>query len=165
MPTSCRAARGELGNAEREAQLEATLSGLQTAGPPTATDKAADPGAKALSVDLAALGLVLPAGLLSDWLTLIPVLALEAGAALAMVLVQSVGGAQTERQIPPMIELATERQAETRPERPQSEPTPAKPGQTDPEPNPTPPRKRTPKRTANRTRRNVERGSAMSFVW
>jgi len=82
------ALRAELGNSERREHLEANLATLQT-GAPVATDKTADPSAHAL-VYLAALGLVLPDRLLTDWLVLIPVLALEVGAALGMVLVQSV---------------------------------------------------------------------------
>ena len=146
------ALRVELGSAERKAQLETTLAALQAAAP-TATNKTADPGASALAVYLSALGLVLPDRLLSDWLVLISVISLEAGAALAMLLVQSVSG----QQIAPQIELATERQAETRPERPQSAGTPAKPGENDREPDPTKPGKRTPKRTAKRTQRNAKR--------
>jgi MarR family len=154
--------RADLGNAERRERLEADLAGLLSTGPATATDKPADAGAHALVVYLSALGFVLPERLLSDWLVLISVLALEGGAALAMVLVQSVSGHQT----PPVVEQITERQAETRPERPQSAPTPAKPGQTEPEPDPTPPRKRTPKPTAKRTQRNAKRrlGSVVRLV-
>ena len=80
--------RVELGNAQRREKLEAELATLQANR--QSTDKKADPGAHALSVYLAALGLTVASGLLSDWLTLIPVLALEIGAALAVLLVQAV---------------------------------------------------------------------------
>jgi hypothetical protein len=72
--------RAELGNAERREKLEADLAELRPTGATVAaTDKPADPGAHALSVYLAAIGLGVPAGLLTDWLTLVPVLALEIG--------------------------------------------------------------------------------------
>jgi hypothetical protein len=98
------ALRAELGNSERREKLEIDLAGLQ-AGLTLATDKAADPGAHALSVYLAALGVSLPDRLLTDWLTLVPVLALEIGAALALVLMQAVSGAQTGQRIPRQTEL------------------------------------------------------------
>jgi Winged helix-turn-helix DNA-binding len=81
-----------------------------------------------------ALGFVLPERLLTDWLVLIPVGALELGAALSMLLVQSVSGGQTEQETPRQTELSTQRQVQTRSETPQTAPTPAKPGQTDPDP-------------------------------
>jgi hypothetical protein len=88
--------RAELGNAERREKLEGDLAALLPAKPTDgAADKPADPGAHALSVYFSAMGLSVPAGLLTDWLTLVPVLALEVGAALSAVLIQAVGGHQT----------------------------------------------------------------------
>lgn len=150
------ALRAELGQAKGRAQLESTLAGLHSAAP-AATNKTADPGAHALSTYLAAIGISLPSSLLTEWFVLVPVIALELGAALAMVLVQSVSGAPTEQKTQSVIEQISEHPAQTRPEQPQSEATPEKPGQTEPEPNPTPPRKRTPKRKAKRTQRNAKR--------
>ena len=147
--------RAELGQAERKAQLEATLSGLHTATP-AATDKA-DPGAHAISTYLAAIGIALPDRLLTEWFVLVSVIALELGAALSMVLVQSVGGATIEHKTPRQSEQITERPAQTRSGTPQTASTPAKPEQTEPEPDPTKPGKRTPKRTPNRTPRNAKR--------
>src|SRR5262249_51117588 len=114
------ALRAELGNAERKAQLESSLAALQSTGAPAATDKAADPGARALSVYLAALGLVLPDRLLTDWLTIVPVLALELGAALSLVLVQSVSAAQPAQQIAPVVELSADNRATDQPATPQT---------------------------------------------
>jgi uncharacterized membrane protein len=149
--------RSELGQAERKAQLEATLTGLQTAGPPAATDKAADPGAHALSTYLAAIGIALPSSLLTEWLVLVSVVSLELGSALSVLLVQSVSGPATGQQIASVIELASERPAQTQPATPQTAKTPAKPAQPDDKPDPTPPRKRTSKPTAKRTQRNAKR--------
>jgi len=111
--------RAELGNAERKEQLEATLAGIQTATPAT-TDKPADPAAHALSVYLAALGLVLPERLLTDWLTLIPVLALEIGAALSLLLVQAVSGGKTGHETPRQIEQKSDSHDQARPAQPQN---------------------------------------------
>ena len=61
-------------------------SGIIASGPRTLAD---DPGASALGTYLAALGVVLSTDALSRWLTLVPVLALEVGSALAGVLVQA----------------------------------------------------------------------------
>lgn len=58
------------------------------ATPPTTT---ADPAASALATYLAALGITVAVASLSDWLALIPVLALEIGSALAVVLVNASG--------------------------------------------------------------------------
>jgi hypothetical protein len=84
--------RAELGNAERREKLEADLASLQSAGPVAPAVREADPGSAALATYLASLGFDVPVSRLTDWLVLIPVLALEVGAALAGVLVHSVGG-------------------------------------------------------------------------
>ena len=95
------ALRAELGSAERRDKLEGDLASLPTS-PATAAPAAreADPGAHALSVYLSSVGVVVPASTLTHWLTIVPVLALELGAALSMLLVQSVSGGQ--RPAPPM---------------------------------------------------------------
>jgi hypothetical protein len=86
------ALRAELGNAERREKLEGDLASLQSAGLVAPTVREADPGSAALATYLASLGLDVPVSRLTDWLVLIPVLALEVGAALAGVLVQSAEG-------------------------------------------------------------------------
>ena len=74
----------ELGRAKRRAELEATLSNTgQT------TVQVADPGSAALATYLSAIGLEVSVDRVAQWLALIPVLALEAGSSLAMVLVSS----------------------------------------------------------------------------
>jgi hypothetical protein len=107
-----------------------------------ATDQP-DPGARALSTYLAAIGIALSSSLLTEWLALVSVVALELGSTLSIVLVQSVSGGPTERKTPPVVEQITERQAETRSEAPKTAPTVENPGQNDREPDPTPPGKRT----------------------
>lgn len=59
--------------------------------------KDADPGAKALATYLALSGLAVAAAVLSEWLVLVPVLALEIGSAFAGVLVQSLAGLPPSR--------------------------------------------------------------------
>ena len=76
---------GEAARTKRRVDLQAVVDAkadqLATAG----AVRVADPGSNSLSTYLAALGWTVPAGLLSDWLVLVPVLALELGAALAFV--------------------------------------------------------------------------------
>jgi hypothetical protein len=74
----------ELARAKKRAELEAILSTtavLQV--------KVADPGSTAIATYLAALGLAVSAEVIAQWLNLVPVLALELGSALALVLVAS----------------------------------------------------------------------------
>jgi hypothetical protein len=73
------ALRAELGTAERREKLEADLAALQSTGAPAATDKRDDPGAHALSIYLGAIGISLPSALLTEWMVLVPVVALELG--------------------------------------------------------------------------------------
>jgi len=87
--------RKELARAERRVELEAVLA---TPLPPAAGNsidghkvKDADPGAKALATYLALLGIAVAPGILSEWLILVPVLALEIGSAFAGILVVSAG--------------------------------------------------------------------------
>ena len=81
----------EKARADRRAELEAIIATpLPTSEPATTQGVgAADPGASALATYLAALGVVVPVSILTDWLALVPVLALELGSALAGVLVQA----------------------------------------------------------------------------
>jgi hypothetical protein len=77
----------ELGRAKRRQELEAITSSTETAAAPV---KVADPGATSLATYLAALGITVPVDVIATWLNLVPVLALELGSALAMVLVTAV---------------------------------------------------------------------------
>lgn len=75
--------------AERRASLEAVVAQpLPAATSTVAQVSAADPGATALHTYLLGLGFVVPAHVLTEWLALIPVLALEVGSLFAGVLVQ-----------------------------------------------------------------------------
>lgn len=78
--------RAELASAARREKLEASLA--ESSNEPVA--KVADPGSVALATYLAAIGVSVSSEVLSQWLILVPVLALEVGSALAMVLVQAV---------------------------------------------------------------------------
>jgi hypothetical protein len=112
------ALRAELGNAERKEQLEADLANLQPVGPPVATDRPTDPGAHAMSTYLAAIGIVLPDRLLTEWFVLVGVIALELGAALAMVLVQAVATPITGHETAAQIEQKWDSSASARPVEP-----------------------------------------------
>ena len=72
--------KAELANAERR---EVLLSGTVGAA------KDSDPGSTAISTYLALAGVSVAPAIISQWLLLVPVLALEIGSALAMVLVQA----------------------------------------------------------------------------
>ena len=87
--------KGEIERAERRAKLGAVIAANTGDRPAGATVvKSADPGSSALATYLATVGLNVPAGKLTDWLVLVPVFALELGAALSVLLVQSVSGGQ-----------------------------------------------------------------------
>ncbi|WP_296201621.1 hypothetical protein [uncultured Hyphomicrobium sp.] len=77
--------RAELATAERRESLEAQLNGVQTIA-----SKDADPGSKALATYLAAIEVTVSPEIVAQWLILVPVLALEIGSALGVVLVQAV---------------------------------------------------------------------------
>ena len=84
--------RAEKARAERRAELETVLA---TPLPSLPTSKQIavskpDPAASALSAYLAALGVAVAPAVLSEWLVLVPVLALEIGSAFAVLLVQAV---------------------------------------------------------------------------
>lgn len=80
---------GELATANERQRLDSELRDAEAERAKTGAVAAADPGAAALSTYLAALGIAVPAALLSEWLVLVAVLALECGSALAVVLVQA----------------------------------------------------------------------------
>jgi hypothetical protein len=84
------ALNGEIARARRRVGLQAVIAGLTDAMPASAAVGAADPASSALSTYLAALGIAVPIDVLARWLTLIPVLALELGAAMAAVLIDGV---------------------------------------------------------------------------
>ena len=89
----------ELGRARRKAELEATLQRSEDTLAHTPAVKTSDPGSQALATYLAALGFTVPIGIVAQWLNLVPVLALELGSALAMVLVQAIPRRATDRAI------------------------------------------------------------------
>ena len=80
--------QSELGRAQRRQSLQDTIAGA-VGEPDRATVRSADPAAAAISTYLAAAGIQLPADTLTAWLSLVPVLALEIGSALAGLLVAS----------------------------------------------------------------------------
>lgn len=82
------ALRTELARAERRDELEALLAAPRPEPPPTgaASVAAGDPGAEALAAFLALLGVVVTPAVISNWLVLVPVLALEVGSAFAGIL-------------------------------------------------------------------------------
>lgn len=84
--TEIAALNAEAGTTVRRSELQTILATAERdiASAPLATD--ADPAATALAVYLAAIGVPSDAGTLSKWLALIPVLTLEVGSALAVVL-------------------------------------------------------------------------------
>jgi len=86
--------RAEKARAERRAELEAVMA-TPLSALPAATQKSVskpDPAASALSTYLAVFGLTVAPSVLSEWLVLIGVLALEVGSAFAGILAQSFGG-------------------------------------------------------------------------
>ena len=98
------ALRVELGRAQRRAELETALyramPDIRKSGDPNGAPVGqADPAAAALVVYLTALGFVVAPERLTEWLALIPVLALEVGSALALVLVQAVSPAAARRPV------------------------------------------------------------------
>jgi hypothetical protein len=79
--------REELARAQRRSELEAIIvQPLPSVPAGDHTISAADPGATAISVYLAALGLRVSSDALSEWLALVPVIALEVGSATAALL-------------------------------------------------------------------------------
>lgn len=88
----------EAATTTRRQELQTALAAAERdlASAPLATD--ADPAASALVTFLAALGVPSDAGTLSKWLALVPVLALEVGSALAVVLVGGTPGGRERRE-------------------------------------------------------------------
>lgn len=85
--------RTDKARADRRAELEQIVSKpLPTSAPSQQTVSKSDPAASALSAYLAFFGVTVPAALLSEWLVLVGVLALEVGSAMAGVLAQSFAG-------------------------------------------------------------------------
>ena len=121
--------RTELGRAVRRSELERSLIEAKRtmAKAPAATEP--DPLASALAVYLVALGWNVQAGTLAPWLYLIPVLFLELGSSLGVVLVRSVLPSETASQ----VERRDERRTDGTPEAlgvPSSEPRDAKSPET-----------------------------------
>jgi hypothetical protein len=80
---------GEIARTRRRAELQGDIANLTGAMP--AAVGTADPASSAISAYFAVLlGVHLPATAIAQWLVLVPVLALELGAALAMVLVEAI---------------------------------------------------------------------------
>ena len=103
--------RTELGRAMRRSELERSLIEAKRtmAKAPAATEP--DPLASALAVYLAALGWNVQAGTLAPFLYLIPVLFLELGSSLGVVLVRSVLASETAS----LVELRDEHRADGTP--------------------------------------------------
>jgi hypothetical protein len=84
---------GEIARTQRRIELQTVIERLTDALVVNGAVKVADPASSALSIYLAALfGVTVSTDTIAQWLTLVPVLALELGAALAAVLVEAVGG-------------------------------------------------------------------------
>ena len=102
--------KGEKARTERREKLQAIVNNYKPG-----VQSEADPGTTSIATYLASFGLAISVTTLAQWLNLVPVLALELGSALAMVLVAAV--------TPPRKEPSTEPQTvtlepvETRPER------------------------------------------------
>jgi uncharacterized membrane protein len=106
---------------------------------------------------LATIGLNVPAGKLADWLVLVPVFALELGAALSAVLVQSISGPSSERQTTPTASFDTERRLPARSAQRGSASEPVESPDPDPRPDPNKPPKRTHSKPGKRTKRDAQK--------
>jgi len=84
----------EYGRAQRRADLEAKIASIDAKGP--AADKTADPLAAASAFYLGAAGYRFDASEISIWLYLVPVLFLEVGSALSMIVVRAMIPVQRE---------------------------------------------------------------------
>lgn len=80
--------QAEFAKAERREKLEAELNGITKEGDAVQVGSS-DPGSIALATYLGALGITVRIDVVSQWLVLVPVLALELGSAFAVVLVHS----------------------------------------------------------------------------
>lgn len=147
--------RGEIARAERRAELQGLIG--KATNQPAATAAAvknADPGSTALATYLATIGISVSATRLTDWLVLVPVIALELGAALALLLVQSVSSGQaagvaTGQQTASVTEQKADTGSDTQSAQPDTESrAPAsEPGE-----------KRTPQQARKRTRKKGGKG-------
>lgn len=82
--------RAEMAMAQRREQIDTRIASLDAAlGASNSAQRAADPAAQALSVYLAALGFSVRAAVITEWLVLVPVLALEIGSLLSVALVSA----------------------------------------------------------------------------
>ena len=114
---------GEIARAKRRAELQDAINKGTAPANSTPTVKNADPGASALATYLATLGVDISAARLADWLVLVPVLALELGAALSILLVQAVCGAPASGHArAPVVEQTLDSRTEGRPAQPQPSP-------------------------------------------
>ena len=107
--------RAEKARAERRAELETVLATplpSLSASQQIAVSKP-DPAASALSAYLAALGVAVAPAVLSEWLVLVPVLALEIGSAFAVLLVQAVSATRPAHAVQPTSRPAENRKRET----------------------------------------------------
>lgn len=101
--------KGEKARTERREKLQAIVNNYQPG-----VERVADPGSTSIATYLASFGIAISVITLSQWLNLVPVLALELGSALSMVLVAFVSPSVRE---PSTITLEPERSPETRAER------------------------------------------------
>jgi hypothetical protein len=112
---------------DRAAKLDADAATvrarLATASP--VAYAAADPGAAALASYLATFGVSIPAGLASEWMVLIGVIALELGSALAVVLVRAAGAPHRSAQQSASVDSDAQRAA-SKPDPKRASRTPAK---------------------------------------
>ena len=101
--------KGEKARTERREKLQAVVNSYRPG-----VQREADPGSTSIAMYLASFGIAVSVTTLAQWLNLVPVLALELGSALAMVLVAAVS--PTVREPLPMT-LEPIHIPETRPER------------------------------------------------
>jgi uncharacterized membrane protein len=107
----------ELARAQKRKELEAKIDQSKEKLEHVTVIENADPGSAAIKTYLEALGVSISTSIISQWLNLVPVLALELGSALAAVLVSNVSGkAEASRETKP----ATETASKTEPQRPAS---------------------------------------------
>lgn len=90
----------ELGRAKRKQELEEVLASADTALASGPAVRGVDPGSTAIATYLGTMGYVVQVETLGQWLILVPVLALELGSALGMVLVSAVSGTRREGPFP-----------------------------------------------------------------
>lgn len=85
----------ELARAQRRVHLQEIISSHIKAPGVNQVVETADPGSTALATYLGAFGIVVSVEVVSQWLSLVQVLALEIGSALAVVLIHSLDGGST----------------------------------------------------------------------